>query len=159
MTVSEAPRPAAKPARADNAGAQPDGLFGRMRGLFGGRDSPAEPTRRAPSTAELIGGPGILAVSNLRKSFGGRPVVSDASRYLRQHWKKGLVGGVGTMGSYGLALWAMTQAPLAVVAALRETAILFGAVIAFTLLKEKMVPLRIAAACGIAVGAMLLRLS
>ena len=33
----------------------------------------------------------------------------QASRYLRQHWKKGLVGGVGTMGSYGLALWAMTQ--------------------------------------------------
>lgn len=25
----------------------------------------------------------------------------QASRYLRQHWKKGLVGGVGTMGSYG----------------------------------------------------------
>lgn len=48
-----------------------------------------------------------------------------------------LLGGVGTMGSYGLALWAMTQAPLAVVAALRETSILFGAFIAFVLLKEK----------------------
>ncbi|MCW9587854.1 DMT family transporter [Klebsiella pasteurii] len=83
----------------------------------------------------------------------------QASRYLRQHWKKGMVGGVGTMGSYGLALWAMTQAPLAVVAALRETSILFGAVIAFILLKEKMVPLRIVAACGIAAGAILLRLS
>ena len=83
----------------------------------------------------------------------------QASRYLRQHWQKGLVGGVGTMGSYGLALWAMTQAPLAVVAALRETSILFGAVIAFILLKEKMVPLRIVAACGIAAGAILLRLS
>ena len=45
--------------------------------------------------------------------------------------EKGLLGGVGTMGSYGLALWAMTQAPLAVVAALRETSILFGALIAF----------------------------
>lgn len=83
----------------------------------------------------------------------------QASRYLRQHWKKGMVGGIGTMGSYGLALWAMTQAPLAVVAALRETSILFGAVIAFILLKEKVVPLRIVAACGIAAGAILLRLS
>ena len=92
MTVSEAPRPAAKPARADNAGAQPDGLFGRLRGLFGGRDSPADPTRRAPSTAELIGGPGILAVSNLRKSYGGRTVVSDASLYLRQGEAVGLLG-------------------------------------------------------------------
>ena len=53
----------------------------------------------------------------------------------------------------------MTQAPLAVVAALRETSILFGAVIAFILLKEKMVPVRIVAACGIAAGAILLRLS
>lgn len=50
----------------------------------------------------------------------------------------------------------MTQAPLAVVAALRETSILFGAFIAFVLLK-KVVGLRIAAALGIAAGAVLLR--
>lgn len=73
--------------------------------------------------------------------------------------EKGLLGGVGTMGSYGLALWAMTQAPLAVVAALRETSILFGALIAFVLLKEKVAGLRIAAALGIAAGAILLRLA
>jgi len=83
----------------------------------------------------------------------------EASGYLRLHWKKGLLGGVGTMGSYGLALWAMTQAPLAVVAALRETSILFGALIAFLLLKEKVAGLRIAAALGIAGGAILLRLA
>ena len=83
----------------------------------------------------------------------------EASRYLRTHWKKGLLGGIGTMGSYGLALWAMTQAPLAVVAALRETSILFGALIAFMLLKEKVAGLRIAAAVGIAGGAILLRLA
>ncbi len=81
----------------------------------------------------------------------------EASSYLRLHWKKGLLGGVGTMGSYGLALWAMTRAPLAVVAALRETSILFGALIAFVLLKEKVAGLRIAAALGIAAGAILLR--
>ncbi|ENA0610709.1 EamA family transporter [Enterobacter bugandensis] len=83
----------------------------------------------------------------------------EASGYLRLHWKKGLLGGVGTMGSYGLALWAMTQAPLAVVAALRETSILFGALIAFVVLKEKVAGLRIAAAVGIAGGAILLRLA
>lgn len=83
----------------------------------------------------------------------------EATRYLCLHWKKGLLGGVGTLGSYGLALWAMTQAPLAVVAALRETSILFGALIAFVLLKEKVAGLRIAAALGIAGGAMLLRLA
>jgi len=83
----------------------------------------------------------------------------EASRYLVQNWKKGLLGGLGTMGSYGLALWAMTQAPLAVVAALRESAILFGAIIAWLLLKERVSGLRFAAACGIAGGAILLRLS
>ena len=83
----------------------------------------------------------------------------EASRYLRQHWKKGILGGIGTMGSYGLALWAMTQAPLAVVAALRETSILFGALIAFIVLKEQLMPLRIVAACGIAAGTILLRLA
>ncbi|HCT8366891.1 membrane protein [Klebsiella aerogenes] len=58
-----------------------------------------------------------------------------------------------------LLCWAMTQAPLAVVAALRETSILFGALIAFIVLKEQVVALRIVAACGIAAGAILLRLS
>ncbi|MCS2148697.1 DMT family transporter [Scandinavium manionii] len=83
----------------------------------------------------------------------------EVSRYMRLHWKKGIFGGLGTMGSYGLALWAMTQAPLAVVAALRETSILFGAVIALVILKERVTWLRLTAACGIALGAILLRLS
>lgn len=83
----------------------------------------------------------------------------EASRYLVQHWKKGVLGGMGTMGSYGLALWAMTQAPLAVVAALRESSILFGALIAWLLLKERVAGLRLVAAGGIAAGAILLRLS
>lgn len=83
----------------------------------------------------------------------------EASRYLVKHWKKGILGGMGTMGSYGLALWAMTQAPLAVVAALRESSILFGAIIAWLLLKERVSGLRFIAAGGIAAGAILLRLS
>ena len=83
----------------------------------------------------------------------------EASRYLVQQWKKGILGGIGTMGSYGLALWAMTQAPLTVVAALRETSILFGALLAWLLLKEKVAGIRLVAAGGIAAGAVLLRLS
>jgi uncharacterized membrane protein len=42
---------------------------------------------------------------------------------------------------------------------LRETSILFGALLAFLMLKEKVAGLRIVAACGIAAGAILLRLS
>jgi drug/metabolite transporter (DMT)-like permease len=75
------------------------------------------------------------------------------------NWHFGLIGGVGTLASYGLALWAMTIAPIAVVAALRETSILFGTIIAGLLLKERIGFARAAAAGIIALGAALLRFS
>lgn len=78
--------------------------------------------------------------------------------YVTRHWRLGVIGGVGTVASYGLALWAMTQAPIATVAALRETSILFGVVISAWVLKEHLTRVRIVAACVIAAGAMLLRL-
>ncbi len=56
--------------------------------------------------------------------------------YLQKNWKRGLLGGACTLGSYALALWAMTKAPIALVAALRETSVVFGAIIAATLLHE-----------------------
>ena len=86
----------------------------------------------------------------------GRAAVSD---YVGRNWYFGLIGGVGSMASYGLALWAMTIAPIAVVAALRETSILFGAVISGLLLKEHIGFVRFAAACTIALGAAVLRLA
>jgi drug/metabolite transporter (DMT)-like permease len=79
--------------------------------------------------------------------------------YLRNHWRPAMIGGVGTLGSYGLALWAMTIAPIAVVAALRETAILFGVLISFLVLKEKVGLSRFVAAGLIVFGAISLRLS
>jgi drug/metabolite transporter (DMT)-like permease len=79
--------------------------------------------------------------------------------YVRRNWQFGLIGGVGTLASYGLALWAMTVAPIAVVAALRETSIVFGAIISGLLLKEHVGFPRFAAACTIALGAVVLRLA
>lgn len=78
--------------------------------------------------------------------------------YARTHLGLGVVGGFGTLTSYGLALWAMTHAPVAVIAALRETSILFATVIVVVVLKEKLSPARIAAVCLIAAGAVVLRL-
>jgi len=63
------------------------GLFGRIRGLFGAR----ERTDTTPAAA-AIGGPGVLAVSGLRKSYGGRTVVSEASLFVRQGEAVGLLG-------------------------------------------------------------------
>ena len=77
----------------------------------------------------------------------------------RADWGRGIAGGVGTLASYGIALWAMTQAPVAMVAALRETAILFGALISVFLLGERAGRWRLAGAAGIAIGAGLLRLA
>jgi drug/metabolite transporter (DMT)-like permease len=78
---------------------------------------------------------------------------------VRRNWHFGLIGGVGTVASYGSALWAMTIAPIAVVAALRETSILFGVIISGVLLNEHVGPARFAAACAIALGAVVLRLA
>ncbi|AUG05728.1 DMT family transporter [Pseudomonas sp. S09G 359] len=78
--------------------------------------------------------------------------------YVTRNWRLGVVGGVGTVASYGLALWAMTHAPIATVSALRETSILFGVLISAWVLKEHLTRVRIVAACLIAAGAILLRL-
>ena len=77
----------------------------------------------------------------------------------RRDWALGIVGGVGNLGSYGLALWAMTLAPVAMVAALRETSILFGMAIAGLVLGERIGPARIACALVIVAGAVSLRLA
>jgi drug/metabolite transporter (DMT)-like permease len=79
--------------------------------------------------------------------------------YLRRYWRLGIAGGIGTTALYELALWAMTLAPIAVVAALRgETSILFGTMIAGLVLKEPIGSRRVVAACIIAGGAAILRL-
>lgn len=78
--------------------------------------------------------------------------------YCMRHWRLGVIGGLGTVASYGLALWAMTAAPIATVSALRETSILFGVVISAVVLKEHLTRVRVIAACIIAAGAMVLRL-
>lgn len=78
--------------------------------------------------------------------------------YAARNWRQGLAGGIGTLASYGLALWAMTMAPVATVAALRETAILFGVTISGLVLKERVGRARVAAACVIAAGAIILRM-
>jgi drug/metabolite transporter (DMT)-like permease len=80
-------------------------------------------------------------------------------RYAAANWPLGLVGGFGSVASYGLVLWAMTRAPIAVVAALRESSILFATAISGFVLKEKVGPVRIAGACIIAGGAAILRLA
>lgn len=74
-------------------------------------------------------------------------------------WRAALLGGAGTLGAYGLALWAMAQAPIALVAALRETAIVFGALISVLFLHEGLSRLRLASVLLVCAGAVALKLA
>ena len=80
------------------------------------------------------------------------------TKAMRRFWLRGLAGGALQTLSYGIALWAMTLAPIAIVATLRETSVLFGAVIAVVVLKEPLRLTRIGAALLILYGMVLLRL-
>ncbi|MGG6895437.1 MULTISPECIES: EamA family transporter [Rhizobium] len=78
--------------------------------------------------------------------------------HIRYNWWRGLIGGGGSIASYGVALWAMTKAPVAMVAALRETSILFALVISVLFLKERSSIWRYIAGAIIAAGVLVLRL-
>lgn len=79
--------------------------------------------------------------------------------YARRNWGYGIVGGFGTLISYGLALWAMTVAPVAMISALRETSILFGILISAWILHERVTRQRWIAAGLIVLGAVVLRMA
>jgi len=85
---------------------------------------------------------------------GGSGALAAALPY----WRQGLAGGGMQVLSYGIAIWAMTVAPIAIVAALRETSVLFGAAIAVIVLKEPLRAARIVAAGLIVIGLVLIRL-
>ena len=53
-------------------------------------------------------------------------------------WTRCSIAAVASYGAYAVAVWAMTQAPIALVAALRETSILFAVLIGWVLLGERM---------------------
>jgi drug/metabolite transporter (DMT)-like permease len=82
----------------------------------------------------------------------------DVIPAMQRFWRRGFAGGALQVLSYGIAIWAMTAAPIAVVATLRETSVLFGAVIAVVVLKEPLRAVRVVAACMIVCGLVLIRL-
>ena len=78
--------------------------------------------------------------------------------YARQRWPMASIGALASLGSYGVALWAMTRAPVAMVAALREVSVLFAVVIGTLVLHETLTVRRIAGALVIITGVMALRM-
>jgi drug/metabolite transporter (DMT)-like permease len=82
----------------------------------------------------------------------------EVVRYFRRHWLRAAIGGACSVGSYAIALWAMTRAPVALVAVLRETSVIFGAVLAAVVLKERLTRRRLAATGAVLAGLVILRL-
>jgi drug/metabolite transporter (DMT)-like permease len=77
--------------------------------------------------------------------------------YARTRWPVAMLGGSASIGSYAIALWAMTRAPVASVAALRETSVLFAALLGTVLLKERFGLQRAVGTGVIVAGVMALR--
>jgi drug/metabolite transporter (DMT)-like permease len=77
--------------------------------------------------------------------------------YARLHWRRAVFGGVLSFLAYGLVLWAMTKASIAGVSALRETSVVFAAMIGILLFGEKAGARRIIGALVVAMGALVLK--
>jgi len=72
--------------------------------------------------------------------------------HLRRTWWRGAIGGVIANVGYGIAIYALVLGPMAHIAALRETSVLFGALMGTLLLGEPFGLRRVAAAFVIVAG-------
>ncbi|MGZ5235983.1 MAG: EamA family transporter [Caldimonas sp.] len=88
-----------------------------------------------------------------------RAALPPVFAFMRRRWPVALLGSFASLGAYGIALWAMTRAPVASVAALRETSVLFAALIGMLMLKERFRFQRAIGTGAIVAGVMALRLA
>jgi drug/metabolite transporter (DMT)-like permease len=96
----------------------------------------------------LLQGPAMTVVAAIRRPPSAWRDQATARR--------GLLAGVLCVAAYGIVLWAQTKAPLAEVAAVRETSVVFAALIGVAALGEAFGKRRVAAAVVIATGILLI---
>lgn len=101
----------------------------------------------------------VFVVDGLVFSLGmialrGREIVPRGGRA----WAQGFSASAASYGAYAVSIWAMTVAPIAVVAALRETSILFAVLIGWLAFGERMDRMKALAAVLIVCGVILTRL-
>lgn len=96
-----------------------------------------------------------LVFAALILGLRGRSSIPTAPRV----WLLGSLGAVASYGAYAVVVWAMTQAPIAMVAALRESSILFAVLIGWLVFHERMTPAKALSAAMIACGVLLMRLA
>ena len=94
--------------------------------------------------AILDGLPMLIAAAMLRRA--------TLARHLADRAWKSVAGGALQLTAYGLVVWALALAPMAAVSALRETSVLFAAIIGVKILGEPLGTRRIAAAALVTMG-------
>lgn len=99
--------------------------------------------------------------------FDGIPIMMSAL-YLRRGqillslektWKLGVLGGLMSFAAYWIVIWAMTQAPLALVSAVRESSMVFAVLFGVFFLKERLDLKRLASTAMTLIGTLMLKLS
>jgi drug/metabolite transporter (DMT)-like permease len=96
---------------------------------------------------------GVLFATGM-VALKGRGVLAGG----RREWALGAAASAASYGAYAISVWAMTVAPIALVAALRETSILFAVLIGWLLFRERMTPLKALAAALIVLGVIVTRI-
>ena len=81
-----------------------------------------------------------------------------ALRPSNRDWAVGTLAAGVSYGAYAIAVWAMTQAPIALVAALRETSILFAVLIGWLIMGDRMDRTKVGASILIIAGVAAVRL-
>ena len=92
---------------------------------------------------------GLLVLAHKRSEF---------LHHAAKHWWRGIAGAALSGLSYAIALWAMTRAPVAAIAALRETSVIFAALIGAWVLNEGHVRRRLGGAAAVLAGIIALKL-
>lgn len=109
----------------------------------------------------------VLGYTAMATVFSGIPLMivtyvlrgKEMTEVLRRDWKIGVVGGVMMFTTYAIVIYAMTLTQVTHVAALRETSIIFAALIGALVLKEPMGLRRTVAATVVACGIIVVALS
>jgi len=72
---------------------------------------------------------------------------------------RSVIAGALSAGAYAISVWAMTRAPVALVAALRETSVLFAALLGSRLLRERLTAQRWTGIAAVLAGVVALKLA
>ena len=79
-------------------------------------------------------------------------------RSIQQNWKYAVPGGILSVSAYGIVVWAMQYAPIALVSALRESSVVIAALISIWVLKEETTARHLLSVLMVAAGVILTHL-